>query len=72
METVSTEAAVHTVPETEKNDLFWELQECGSLFSFSEKIHIKSESKIYEERRKITYGYFTNKEELRCVKKRNI
>ena len=34
METVSTEAAVHTVPETEKNDPFWELQECGSLFSF--------------------------------------
>ena len=45
METVSTEAAVHTVPETEKNDPFWELQKCGSFFlSFSMKRHIKSES----------------------------
>ena len=34
LETVSTEAAVHTVPETEKNDPFWELQGCSSLFSF--------------------------------------
>ena len=34
METVLTEADAHTVPETEKNNIFEELQKCGSLFSF--------------------------------------
>lgn len=34
LETVLTEAAAHTVPETEKNNIFEELQKCGSLFSF--------------------------------------
>ena len=45
LETVSTEAAAHTVPETEKSNIFEELQKCGSFFlSFSMKRHIKSES----------------------------
>ena len=34
LETVSTEAAAHTVPETEKSNIFEELQKCGSFFSF--------------------------------------
>lgn len=34
LETVSTEAAVHTVPEIEKNNIFEELQKCGSFFRF--------------------------------------